>query len=730
MRVSANTLAHSRLHVAKKGLSSGLLRSSFRTATTSGRNAVASCAASTSASPPQRLAQTIDNLWAAKDLVSLRRSCSDLALQSNGEDSAPIATPSSSDRGRIQVVLTRLAESGRSEDIQCILDVLRTAFPALGLEAGPEDYIFIVQQLQAYGHDRKALDFLISIPKLPCQHVPDTSTIQTFLETCMSRQPFTFLQDSLDSFRAINPDVSTATFLLLLEARLSAAELEESFPSIEEMGCLVRWCVDRGMPFDPIISSRLHQAFADQGDDAGAKQLLSVYETVTRPAVDMEELPLPSPPDATSPPMVKALEMLSNATKYDDIVNVSKTLNVQCQAPHYQAVIANCLSKRHYDLAFRIYHKLKEDNILPTVGIIVPLVQVLHSGDYLAFSERAVDKALGLYKDLDEASITTREEPTPGITAALIRMVISAPDSAKYQADLETLIFDMERRGYTSNKSFLAATKIIAEMRRVGSFAKSLDYYREQRDFLDERGFVQVLQEYCRISFAGDLEVPLITDYFSIIQHMRMRNVKITPNAYTIILHQIGIVATKLRQTTNSREILQNGVYERLVDTTRRIHHYLNLDAAIAPNAILWNQLMNTYQRLNLFRDVENLWRTMHLSGRFNQRTINILIDSSGYSGNMRFIKAIVARLLKAGHSLDAKNWDTLVEALCRNGHFGEALEVVCVSLRKHNLQPSRETIRIFAKFARKRDVWSLYKPSLESALPELWQTLPESITN
>jgi pentatricopeptide repeat protein len=286
----------------------------------------------------------------------------------------------------------------------------------------------------------------------------------------------------------------------------------------------------------------------------------------------------------------------------------------------------------------------------------------------------------------------------------------------------------MELRGYTNNSSFIAATKIIVEMREAGSFSKMLDFYREHRRQLDQHGFVQVLQEYCRLSFSGDLEVPLITEYFSIINHMRMQNVPLTPKVYTIILHQIGLIATRLRYSVLDPRLSRGDIYTRLVDTTRRIHHFLTLDASISPDAILWNQLMNTYQRLGLYRDMEKLWQMMYLSGRFDQITVNIMIDACGYSGNLRFVRSVIAKLLKAGHSLDGRNWDTLVEALCRNHYFGEALEVICVEMKKHKLQPQVETIQIFRKFGRKQGVWSLYKPSIASALPELWNSLPEQL--
>ena len=667
------------------------------------------------------------NLWNAKDLDSIRASCSALVQRLKSGDVKPPSNPTC--HQQIRTVLASLTESDQEEDARRIIEVLHDVYPMLGLTPSRADYMFVFQRLLNHGHHEQALGFLLNMKNLPGSLVPELGQFHRLLESWSKYAPFDVLRGAVEEFSHINPDLSNETFLLLLDAFFWVAAREEKTFDFDGVSSFVRWCVGRGMTSDPVVASKLFQGYVEAGDLDAAKRIVAVYELVTRPHIDLDDTQVAFMAEPSSSSSDQALNLLKDANSYADIAKVSKLLNFSCQAPHYGIAIANCVKAGKYEGALDVYSKSQEAGIIPTAGMVLPLIRSLYQGHFLESTDEAVDKALAIYQNLCDAWPHNEDGgPTAKIYYALIRMVLSSPNTDKYLPAAQSLLHDMESRGHTDNPSFLAASKIIVEMRLLGSFARTMDFYRQHRSHLDQMGFIQVLQEYCRLSFSGDLEVPLITEYFSIINHMRAQNVPMTPKVYTIILHQIGVIAAKLRYSGLDQNLPRGSIYQRLVDTTRRIHHFLTLDASVSPDAILWNQLMNTYQRLGLFRDMEKLWQTMYLSGRFDQRTINIMIDACGYSGNLRFVRSIIAKLLKAGHKLDGRNWDTLVEALCRNLHFGEALEVVCVEMKKHEVEPQTETIRIFRKFGRKHGVWNLYKPSIENALPELWRTLPDEI--
>jgi len=250
-----------------------------------------------------------------------------------------------------------------------------------------------------------------------------------------------------------------------------------------------------------------------------------------------------------------------------------------------------------------------------------------------------------------------------------------------------------------------------------------LDFYREHRTYLDERGFAAVLQAYCRLSFKGDLQVPLITQYFSIVNDMRVQKVPITVKVYTIILHQIGIMAK------NSRYDYQ--VIERLVATTRRVHDFLSLDASISPDAALWNQLMSTYSRLGCFGDACRVWEMMYLTGRYDQITISIILDACGFAGDLQIAYSIRKKLSKAGFVFDLRNWNTWLECLCRLGKFDDAIHVVSSEMGNDGMKPDVESVSIIVKFARRASRSQELLSRLQNVLPvDLWQRLPAEIRN
>jgi len=678
-------------------------------------------------------ATLISNLWSSKSLDSIRASCSALADRPKNGDLKSLSNSSTSLQ-RIRLVLASLTESGQEEDMRHIETVLRDIYPILGLSSNRPDYMFVFQRLLDRGYYQQALAVLLAMKKPPGNLTPEPKHFNKLLEGWGKVASLSILQRSVGAFYDVNPNLPNETFLILLNACFTAAAREDTPLDFNEVSTLVRWCIGKGMTSDPVISSSLYQAFAEAGDFDSANHIIFVYESASRPDFDGgSKLPskASSSSSSSSPASTsaQALDMLANATSYADILTVSDSLHFSCQSQHYEVLISNFINSGKVEDAFDIYAKSMQSGVTPTAMMISPLIKSLYDGHYLDSSDEAIDRALEVFQHLADARPPGKGDgPKPKLYYALIRMAISSPNTTKYLSILETLVSDMELRGFTDNSSFIAATQIIVEMRKAGSFSKVMPFYVELRGQLDQQGFIQILQEYCRLSFSGDLEVPLITEYFSIINHMRMHNVPLTPKVYTIILHQVGLLATKLRYSVLGPNLTRSGIYQRLVDTTRRTHQFLTLDASISPDAILWNQLMNTYQRLGLYRDMEQLWQMMYLSGRFDQITVNIMIDACGYSGNLRFVRSFIAKLLKAGHSLDKRNWDTLVETLCRNQHFGEALEVMCVEMKNNNLEPQVETIRIFRKFGRKYGVWNLYKPSIANALPELWNSLPDRL--
>ena len=678
------------------------------------------------------LSDLVETLKHSKDLSSIHASCSALAteVKKNQLDSPPQPSPDANDQ--LLSVLHLLAVSGRAEDIKRIDQILRDFYPLLGLKPSRTVYTSLLRRLAEEGYHQQVQNLLFQMPLLPGHSKPDLYQMHLVLKASSETSTFQFLRDFVTNMRRMNQRPTIQTFSILFNARWKIASRNDEVPSVDELAFLVREYVRQGLPFDPVIAEALYVGYSRIGKVDQAKEILDIYELATNPLQDGNE-EITEETSLNSRPHDPATPLLRHAKTYADIKQVSESPGMRCTVAHYSIVLNNSLKAGNLKEALHIYEQSKADGIVPDAPLISPLLRALAREP----SEESIDKAVTIYRDLANAAPTgtvqivkSLNDHSPGPDAAiyscLFRMLLSSPNNAKYIPIVNSLLDEMEARGLPMDNNSVATTKIILEMRQTRTFEDALDTYLKHRRKLNEHGYAAVLQEYCRLSFSGNLEVPLITDYFSFINDMRQQQLRITPTVYTIILHHIGITATRLRQVNGSEQ----GSYQRLIDTTRRVHDFLTLDASISPDAILWNQVMNTYQRLGCFGDAYRMWEMMYLTGRYDQVSVNIMLDACGYAGQINLANSIRSKLAKVGFALDMRNWNTWVECLCRNGKFSDAINVLCVEMEKNGVEPNLETFRILLKFSKKFARSQDIRRRLEKSVPHLWSRLPEYIRN
>ncbi|KIM47753.1 hypothetical protein M413DRAFT_439422, partial [Hebeloma cylindrosporum] len=687
---------------------------------------------STGPAPHAPLSDLVEALKHSKDLSSIHASCSALAaeVKKHDLDSPPRPSPDATDQ--LLSILHLLAVSGRAEDIHRIDQILRDFYPVLGLKPTRTLYTSLVRRLAEQGHLQQVQNLLLKMPLLPGPSKPDLYQMHLVLNASSETSTFQFLRDFVADMRRMNQRPSIQTFAILFNARWKIASRDDEVPSVDELASLVREYVRQGLPFDPLIAEVLYVGYSRIGKVDQAKEILNIYELATNTLQEGNEEATEETTSNSDP----AIFLLRHAKTYADIKQVSERLGIRCMVAHYSIVLNNSIKAGNLKEALHIYEQSKVAGIVPDAPLISPLLRALARES----SEESIDKAIAIYRDLANAVPTSTPVPTmkslndhsPGPDAAiyggLFRMLLSSPNTAKYIPILYSLLDEMEARGLPMDTNSVATTKIILEMRQTRTFADALDTYLEHRRQLNEHGYAAVLQEYCRISFSGNLEVPLITDYFSFINDMRQQKLQITPTVYTIILNHLGITATRLRQVNGAEQ----GSYQRLIDTTRRVHDFLTLDASISPDAILWNQLMNTYQRLGCLGDAYRVWEMMYLTGRYDQISVNIMLDACSYAGQMYLANSIRSKLAKVGFALDTRNWNTWVECLCRNGEFDDATNVVCFEMEKHGVDPNLETFRILLKFSKRLPPERLEDilRRLQKSLPHLWSRLQEYMRN
>ena len=688
----------------------------------------------TSASTSSKLHALAEALKSSKDVSSIHRSCS--ALATEFIDSPDISSqPSPNDDVRLLSILQTLAVSARPEDMRGIEQILHDFYPILGMKPTSGVYTSILLGLANGGHGDQVLNFLLKMPQLPGHFTPTLEQLHAVLAACSQHSSFKRLQDIAINIRRMGQRPTNETFTILLDLSWRIAKRDDNIPTTNELSWLIHESARQGLPFDPIIAKNLYQSYADVGRISEAEEISSLYESVLSGADE-----IPDVRDASSlsqgKPNVNIRAILRDSRDYTDILQLERTYGIKSTTVHWSIVLNNCLRSGSLIKAFEVYDQSKKAGITPDAALISPLLRALGRLDMKGPSDESINRALAIYRDLADAVPPSMHHPpskpnlnvhSPGpdmdIYNTLFRMLLASRSETDYLSVADSLLKEMEERHLPTNSSVITASKIIIEMRRAKTYTGALDFYREHRSYLDEHGYAIVLQAYCRLSFRGDLQIPLITQYFSIVNDMRLQKVPITPKVYTIILHQIGMMARNLR---NDYQVL-----ERLVATIRRVHDFLTLDASISPDAALWNQLMSTYARLGCFGDACRVWEMMYLTGRYDQISVSIILDACAYAGDLRTAHSVRKKLSKAGFVFDLRNWNTWVECLCRLGKLEDAVHVVCSEMGDDGMKPNVESVRIIVKFARRAARSEELLSRLQNLLPaDLWQRLPAEIRN
>ena len=689
----------------------------------------------TSTSTSTKLQALAEALKSSKDVSSIHRSCS--ALATEFKDTPVISShPSPDDDGRLLSILQTLAVSARPEDMRGIEQILRDFYPILGMKPTSGVYTSILLGLANGGHGDQVLNFLLKMPQLPGHSTPTLEQLHAVLDACSQHSSFQLLQDIVVNIRRMGQRPTSETFATLLRLRWHIAKRDDNIPTINELSWLINESARQGLAFDPVFAKILYQSYADIGRLSEAKEISSLYESVSSKVDEISDVGDASNLSEGKPPNVDIRAALRYSKNYTDIFRLERTHGIKSTIVHWSIVLNNCVRSGNFKQALEVYDQSKKAGITPDSALISPLLRTLALSHLKAPSDESVNTALAIYRDLADAVPPSMHHPqsTPNLNVhstgpdidiynTLFRMLLGSRSETDYLSVADSLLKEMEDRHLPTNSSAITTSKIIIEMKRAETYTGALDFYREHRCYLDERGYAAVLQAYCRLSFKGDLQIPLITQYFSIVNDMRLQKVPITPKVYTIILHQIGIMAKDLKHDYQ--------VLERLVATIRRVHDFLTLDASISPDAALWNQLMSTYARLGCFGDACRVWEMMFLTGRYDQISVSIILDACAFAGNLQAAYSVRKKLSKAGFVFDLRNWNTWIECLCRLGKLEDAVNVVSSEMGDDGMKPNLESVRIIIKFARHASRSEEILSLLQKVLPaDLWQRLPAEIRN
>ncbi|KAJ7751295.1 hypothetical protein DFH07DRAFT_532918 [Mycena maculata] len=680
-------------------------------------------------------------------------------------------------REQIITILDLLATSGRPPDLDCIRSMFFHLPIHFGVAVTPELHSVVLSALLKQGYVPIAQAWIQKMPDLPPHISPTREHFHLFLKGCPPHSNILFLREVVVSKMrraGIRPDSETFSILircylrnatekrtlLRLEAftdLLTDMKIQRLVPDPSVISLISEYYIENGFPiyaedFQKIYDATFPDALTPEEEQRNAwnKQLTLAAQSGVQTSLDVFRTLAPLGCTA-SPDTVRAI--LGSTKSVEDLRIVEEALGVRGEVSEYALLVNNNIRIRQVQEALTVYEEAKKAGITPVAGLVAPIIRSLVSGEMKnpGRHNSDVDTALSLYSDLDEAFPPPDPDSPEALAAANPSEHSKGPDVDIYSSLLRglslssniktahpialSLLNDMKSRGIKATTS-IKTSNIVLEMRNCDTLDDAFQYYRKRRADLTEQGYISVLHAFSRMSLRmghpDSLEM-----YFEMVAEMRQAGFKVSARIYTDILQQFAEIANiRKSQWRRGKEYSRNPLTpmppKMLADlnaAVHQIHDIMTLDPRVTPQSVVWNQLLDTYQRLENFPAAYRTWQWLFYSGKYGPVAVSIILDACGYAGDLTKAKEIVAQLTSVNYVLNLHNWNTYVECLCRLQQFSDAIKVVTLDMGSitQPVKPDASTITMMLRSADSRVQTNIILQKVRRLLPELWESLPQT---
>lgn len=659
---------------------------------------------------------------------------------------------------QIHKILWLLAKSGRPSDVQRIHDILLDMPLVFGVNPTLETHTAILRGLIHRGDTNATRKWLESMPTRAGNFSPLLEQYHLFLEAIpdMEGASLKLMRSIVGKMRFSGCKPTNETFKLVVQGRMKLDDQNNSLLQPVSMTAVFEDMEREDLSYDPSFGEFLLEEFSKRGKSRLGEQILFMYEDKFldrdgRKESSLEDLKLTQmtqnkgiqsaiqyfrhskPKQKPSDDNVTA--MLRHSLQLRHLQLLEQEFRIKCNIIHWSFLINNNVRAGRASEAYNIYRTARDAGIVPDAFMITPLIRFLcQPTSNSAEEEHSIGLALHMYNELRQAYPPSQNEsneyskgPDYTLYAFLLRGLSSSKNPHKYMKTAQELMDDMAKRNLAPDDSGIVTSIIVLFMRNAPTVQDALNVYRLHKSALDERGYAAVLAAFCKLRFGESIQIPSLKGYFEIVKDMRFAGLSITVQVYTILLNQLGLIATQIVKESGEGAIETRN---QLILTVRRAHDLLTLDASLSPDMVLWNQLMDTYQRLGCFADAYRVWEMMYLSGQFDSTSVSTILDACGFAGAYSAAKRIVTKLVKDAYQFTPHNWNTWLECLCRMGRLDEAVDSFCGGYQGSlgDVRPDVEGVKIMFKFAKNERRETVVLNQVRVKLPHIWDQLPSSI--
>ncbi|CAJ0838388.1 14493_t:CDS:2 [Entrophospora sp. SA101] len=397
---------------------------------------------------------------------------------------------------------------------------------------------------------------------------------------------------------------------------------------------------------------------------------------------------------------------------YNNIIYLSiQENNIQKAMHFYESMLKNNIQPNHttYDMmfnmwldnddsknAYSIYKKMIESNINPNKdsGVIIPLL----------FKEGEIKSSIEIFKN--EVQVA-KEQGTTDVYYDTIKRIFRGFDKNPSQIkdflnevknnhgieidekigtlllyhymsinDNDSLIefYDILVNKLNSSIDTETYTKLIEHLIKSKRIEESLQVYYEARSKcgLNTRSYNIILDSFANINHMSEAQRIFVD----------MRRLDVKPNSYTYSALIKGLGKT----------------YD--YDGVVNFHNLLKMNLDVEFDLIIYNALMEAYNRCGYGYQVIQLWDLLVLSEHpIDDKTVSIVLDTCGYCYITYKIKEIWDYLKDRRFKFSINNYNSYIEALSRTNQFTEAKRALMYELQQDGFVPEEKTVRPLLSF-------------------------------
>ena len=667
-------------------------------------------------------------------------------VQSRDQDARGLLT-----RTDLHNALDVLAASAKLDDFHLIIDLLDDMMPLFGHLVTADTHRTVLRALADSGNTTALLKWLTAMPTKPGNVRPTLEFWHMFMEHCLVHSDIQSMSRGTRVMRSQGCPPSNATYGFLVRKvfmssshhfcwivriinHMSRAEL----PFDDAL--LATWLEGfngLGLPsqaarVEEIYRSRLstpQQPSRGRGGHDFNMQLAQAFQTSGRFAA--VELYHSLRGRGFRPSQATLTSLLGDARRADDITFWERTFELKAGSHVWSKVVRNALLMRSPTAVLEIYRAAKGAGVPIELTLAEPVIRSLCSSSLRSPSDAALNLAIEVYREIEEAPSSEATIPNLGPQVALFQILLRAlsasANKTKYMPVAIDLLEEMKQRGLSDSAH--VTSLVILLMRSASSFAEAFDAYKTVRERtripFQAKGYAAILHTFTTLKL-DNRTIPPWQEYFQIVKDMQEDGSPVLPHLYTNMFRQMARMAARAKPS--DPDSIPN--LQKMVHTAREVQHLLSISTTVTLDTPFWNQLMDTYQRAGAFDDARRIWDKLFLEGRVDAASVSIIFDACGYAHAGRTAVQVFAALRASGYKLNLRNWHAWLECLCRLGQLDEAARYFCIEMGSgpHGVPPDAEGARILLKFANQRGVGDEVRMRIQRFLPALWEKLPSDI--